>query len=244
MARRAWPRWVPISVWSVLGVLAAALLVFMLTVSLGAVHGIEFCPQSFERRSYSCYELPLLGIQVRPMRREDLTTVAETAITSNKFIAPLPKGAKQDWHIVVGSRGTRLHRRGDAGILMQYLDAQDSKSMHRWVKWSEDHPPLAKLLWPAVQKLAVHELYVFVPNLFELTKQHTDPVALQAALNKEVVERLLFLARRLQDRDDHAAALPVLADALALDPTNKELQRAQSTSQAAAGGKAGESVGR
>lgn len=231
--RRTWPRWLSILLWSVLGTLAAILAVFMLTVTLGAVHGVEFCPQTFERRSYSCYELPLIGIQVRPMRREDLTTVAETAITSGNYIAPLPPGGKQDWHIVVGSRGPRLQRRGDASILMQYLDAQDAKSTHRWVKWSEDNPALAKVFWPAVQRLATHELYVFVPELFELTKQHKDPVALQAALNKQVVGRLLWLARRLQDREDHAAALAVLADALVIDPTNKELQRAQSTSRAA-----------
>jgi hypothetical protein len=231
--RRSWPRWVPITLWSVLGLLAAILAVFMLTITMGAVHGTEFCPQTFERRSYSCYELPLIGIQVTAMRREDLSTVAETFITNSKYIPPLPTGGQQDWHIIFGSHGPRLHRRGDASILMQYLDAQDGKTMHRWVKWSEDHPPLAKVFWPAVQQLSVHELYVFLPELFELTKLHNDPVALQAALNKEIVKRLLFLARRQQDRADHAAALKVLAEAIAIDPTNQELQRAQSTSRAA-----------
>jgi hypothetical protein len=226
---------VPIALWTVLGGLALVLVLGMLTITLGGVHGTEFSPQTFERRSYSCYELPLVGWQVTAMRREDLSTVVETFLTSNKYIAPLPKGGQQDWHIIFGSRGTRLYRRGDAHILMQYLDAQDAKSMHRWVKWSEDHPQLAKTFWPAVQRLAMHELYVFVPELFELTKQHSDPVAFQAALNQEVVARLLFLARRLQAADDHAAALTVLSDALTLDPANKELQRALSMSQAAAG---------
>src|SRR5262245_8877818 len=113
-ARRVWPRWIPITLWSVLGFLFAVLGVAMLTVTMGAVHGTEFCPQTFERRSYSCYELPLIGIQVTAMRREDLSTVTETFLTSNKYIPPLPKGGKQDWHIIVGSRGPKLHRRGDA----------------------------------------------------------------------------------------------------------------------------------
>jgi hypothetical protein len=224
---------VPIALWSVLGGLALVMFVAMLTITLGAVHGTEFCPQTFERRSYSCYELPLVGVQVTAMRREDLSTVAESFLTSNKYIPPLPKGGRQDWHIIFGSRGTKLYRRGDASILMQYLDAQDAKTMHRWVKWSEDHPQLAKVFWPAVQTLSIHELYVFVPELFELTKQHNDPAALQGALNKEVIARLLFLARRLQAAGDHAAALAVLGDALAIDPANQELQRAQNTSRAA-----------
>jgi len=233
-ARRPWPRWVPILFWSVLGCLTVVLVGFMLTVTMGAVHGIEFSPLAFERRSYSFYELPLVGIQVTATRHEDLSTAVETFITTNKYVTPPPAGSKEIWHIVVGSSGPRLQRKGDASILMQYFDAQDSKTTHRWVKWSEDHPQLAKVFWPAVQQLAKHELYVFMPELFDLTKQHTDPVALQSALNAEVVQRLLFLARRLQDREAHAAARTVIADALAIDPTNQELLRAQSTSRAAA----------
>jgi len=232
--RRSWPRWVPITFWTVLVSLAAVLLVFMLTVTMGAVHGVEFSPLLFERRSYSFYELPLVGIQVTATRHEDLSTAVESFITTSKYVTPPPAGSKEIWHIVVGSNGPRLQRKGDASILMQYFDARDSKTTHRWVKWSEDHPQLAKVFWPSVQQLAKHELYVFVPELFDLTKQHSDPVALQAALNAEVVQRLLFLARRLQDRDAHAEALAVLGDALAIDPANKELLRAQSTSRAAA----------
>jgi hypothetical protein len=232
-ARRAWPRWIPITFWVVLTAASLVLFVLLLTITLGAVHGTEFSPQTFERRSYSRYELPLIGVQVKPEQREDLTTVAETFLTTNKYITPPPKGTKEIWHVVVGSHGTRRLRRGDANILMQYLDAQDGKTTHRWVKWSEDHPQLAKVFWPAVQKLAIHDLYVFLPDLFELTKLHTDPVALKAALDAEVVKRLLFLARRLQDREAHAEAIAVLTEALAIDPTNKELQRARDTSKAA-----------
>ncbi len=233
-ARRSWPRWVPITFWGVLGVLSLVLMVFLLTITLGAVHGTEFSPQTFERRSYSHYELPLIGVQVTAEQREDLTTVAETFLATGKYIVPPPKGAKEIWHTVMGSRGTRRLSRGDANILLQYLDAEDSKATHRWVKWSEDHPQLAKVFWPAVQKLALHDLYVFLPNLFDLTKVHTDPVALKAALDAEIVKRLLFLARRLQAREAHAEAIAVLDDALAIDPTNKELQRARQTSRAAA----------
>jgi hypothetical protein len=232
-ARRPWPRWVPITFWIFLAALALVLFVFLMTITLGGVHGMEFSPQTFERRSYSHYELPLIGVQVTAEKRDDLTTIAETFLTTNKYITPPPKGAKEIWHTVVGSHGTRRLRRGDANILMQYLDAQDAKTTHRWVKWSEDHPQLAKVFWPAVQKLAIRELYVFLPDLFELTKAHSDPVALKSALDAELVKRLLFLARRLQDREAHAEAINVLTDALAIDPTNKELQRARETSRTA-----------
>jgi len=234
---RRWPKWLPIALASTLILLALGLVISLLTLTLGAVHGIEFSPQSFERRSYSFFELPLIGTQITAVQHDDVSKTTETFITTSKYITP-PAGGPQDWHIVSGSRGVRGRRQGDASILMQYFDAQDSDEYHRWVKWSEDYPKLAKVFWPSVQRLAVNELYVFVPDLFDLAKAHDDPKKLQSALNQAVVERLLILARRLQERGEHAEAIQVLDDALALDPKNKELQRAKGTSKAATAGDA------
>src|SRR5262245_57047599 len=108
-----WPRWVPIAGWSVLAILGVTLLVFVVTVTFGAVHGTEFCPQTFERRSYSYYELPLLHIQMTGERHADLTGDTEKCVATNKFITV--GIGKKDWHVLVGSRGTRLRRPGDAG---------------------------------------------------------------------------------------------------------------------------------
>jgi hypothetical protein len=132
------------------------------------VHGVEFCPQTFERRSYSYYELPIVRVQVTGERHEDLTSATEKYVTSEKYITP--GSGKKDWHVLVGSQGTRLRRPGDAGILMKYLDAAESGDRRRWVHWSENHAELAKILWPAAQQLALSEAYVFVPDLFDLTK--------------------------------------------------------------------------
>jgi hypothetical protein len=239
-ARRPWPRWLSYALWGTLGTLAAALLVFVATLWFGGVHGTEFSPQTFERRSYSFYELPLVGIQVTAVRHEDLTGIAETFLTSNNYVTVAPAGGPQDWHIIIGSRGTKLLRKGDANILMQYLDSKDSAEYHRWVKWSEDNPKLAKVFWPAVQRLAKDDLYIFVPDLFELAKRMDDSVKLQAALDKLVAEKLLFLARRLQGREEHAEAIKLLDEAMKLDPANKEFTRARETSKAAVGSKAPE----
>jgi tetratricopeptide (TPR) repeat protein len=231
--RRDWPRWLVYTLWIVLGTLAAALFVYVATLWFGGVHGTEFSPQTFERRSYSFYELPLVRWQVTAIRHDDLTGTAETFLTTNGYLATPPAGAPQEWHIIVGSRGTKMFRKGDASILMQYLDAQDSAEYHRWVKWSEDNPKLAKVFWPAVQRLARHDLYVFIPDLFLLAKMADYAVKLQAALDKLVAAKLLFLARRLQDRDEHAEAIKLLDEAIQLDPANKELPKARETSRSA-----------
>jgi hypothetical protein len=216
-------------------VLAAVFFTYTLTVTFGAVHGVEFCPQTFERRSYSFYELPVVGVQVTAVRHDDLPAAAETFLTSQKFVTP-PGGGKQDWHIVVGSRGPRLQRKGDAAILVQYLDAKDSKDMHRWVQWSEDHPSLAKIFWPAVQQLARHELYVFIPDLFELTKNIAEPAKFQREVNREVAQRLAFLARRLQASGNAAEATQVLDEAAVLAPDNEEIRQIRDQSHAATPG--------
>src|SRR5436190_2321168 len=231
-AAHQWPRWLPIAGWSVLGILGLTLLVFVATVTFGAVHGTEFCPQTFERRSYSYYELPLAHIQMTGERHEDLTGDTEKCITSNKFITPAGSGQK-DWHVLVGSRGTRLRRPGDAGILMQYLDAEESGSMHRWVRWSDQHGPLAMVFWPAVQRLALCEMYIFMPELFDLTKSNDDPIKLQLELDRLVAQKLLLLARGLIERKDSAAAIRVLDEAIALDPTSAEVKEARAAVQTA-----------
>lgn len=160
--------WFPIVGWTIIGVLAAILLCFIATVMFGGVHGLEFCPQTFERRSYSYYELPILRLQVTGERNDDLTGDTEQYVALKGYVSTIT--GKKDWHVLVGSHGTRLRRPGDAGILIQYLDAEEKGDTRRWVQWSEKNVELAKILWPAVQRLALNEAYVFVPDLFELAK--------------------------------------------------------------------------
>src|SRR5437868_506319 len=128
-------RWIPIVGWSFIGLLGVTLFVFVVTVMFGGVHGLEFCPQTFERRSYSFYELPVLRIQMTGERNEDLTGPTEQYVQSQKYFTA--GTGKKDWHVLVGSQGTRMRRPGDAGILVQYLDAKQNGDTHRWVEWSE-----------------------------------------------------------------------------------------------------------
>jgi hypothetical protein len=228
---RRWPRWLPIVGWSILSVLGGILLLFLATITFGAVHGREFCPQTFERRSYSYYELPLVHIQMTGERHEDLTGDTEKHVTSNKYITPL--AGKKDWHVLVGSHGTRMRQPGDAGILMQYLDAEESSNVYRWVRWSEQHDNLAKVFWPAVQRVSLHDMYLFVPELFDLAKSADDPAKLQQDLDRFIAGKLLILGQRMVERKD-PAAVKVLDEAIKLDPANEQLNEARATAAAAA----------
>lgn len=182
-------RWIPILGWAFISLLGVTLGVFVLTVMFGGVHGLEFCPQTFERRSYSFYELPVLRIQVTGERNEDLTGPTEQYVRSQKYFTA--GTGKKDWHVLVGSQGTRVRRPGDAGILMQYLDAAQNGDGRRWVQWSEKNEELAKILWPAVQQLAESEAYVFIPDLFDLAKTLDCDEQLKPAVRKLLDAKLI-----------------------------------------------------
>jgi hypothetical protein len=199
------------------------------------VHGTEFCPQTFERRTYSYYELPIVGIQITGEKHQDVTGDTEKAITANNWLATAssPNQAsttKKDWHVLVGSRGTRLRRPGDAGILMLYLDATQPGNDRRWLRWSDEHKELAKSLWPAVQRLALREMYLFVPDLFDLAKRIDDPALLQKALDQLVAQKMTLLAQRLTAAGKTDEAKLVLAEATALDPQPAESTNSGQTS--------------
>jgi hypothetical protein len=180
-ARRPWPRSVRLAGWTTLAVLGAGVIGYLGTATLGAVTGTEFCPQTFERRSYTYYELPFIHVQIKGEKHKDVSAATEVFLTSKKYVTQ-KTGGKQDWHLIHGLRGGNW-RTGSAELLMNYLDAKNAEDYHRWVKWSEDHPELATEFWPAVQTLAEQSRYIDMPDLFDLTKTHDDATKLKQAID-------------------------------------------------------------
>ena len=108
-------------------VLASGLfIVFLGTVLFGHVHGEEFAPDTFERRAYSYFELPVLRIQVTPVRRSVSRPDLEQTLVDRHYITV--KNPPERWDFVVSYRVGETWREGDARILSQYLDAWSSGS--------------------------------------------------------------------------------------------------------------------
>jgi len=223
-ARRKWPRWLVWTGWSVLGVVAAAGAVALATLWFGSVHGVELNPYTLARRSYFFYEIPLIRWQVRGIKREDVISHVADLLAKEKYVPPA-KNAPNVWHVVMGSRGMRSMTIGDADILVRYLEAQDGSNTHIWHTWSEQHPKLAKIFWPAVSRLAQEEQYVHIPELFDIAAATTDPAALQANLNRKIAERLLELSQRLTEAEQHTEAKKYRDEAAALDPSNTAIKK-------------------
>ena len=215
--------------------IAAVLLGLLLTLMFGGVHGIEFCPQTFERRSYSFYEIPWIGVQVRGVRHVDLTGEVEKHLVKQSLVPIAAKAPQRNWHIVHGWRGASSRETGDAAILMNYLDAQDAEEKLVWLDWSEKNPKLATVLWPAIARLSRDDLYVFIPELIALTKHVEDPVQFQQKLNLSLADKLYLVAQRYQQAENHSAAVRYLDEALQINGKRADLRRARAKSLAAQG---------
>jgi hypothetical protein len=175
------------------GIVAGILAVF------GQVTGEEFCPQTFQRRRFWLVEVPLLHWPLVGERHQDCTGQCERELAKRSWVVAAPQGSGV-WHLAWQRRGGR-RLTGDAFLLLRYLDSRDADGELRWLVWSQEHPALARRLWPAVQQLALREQYIWIPDLFLLARQHSDP-----ALLDQAVRRWLALAAARGAPEDAAAA--------------------------------------
>ena len=120
-------------------------------------------------------------------RRVD-SGIVELHVIQMGYIVPDHTEPKT-WHLLSLKRFRGTYATGDAELLMKYLDAQNDKEEYAWLKWSEDHPPLAKVLWPAVAKAAQADDYLIVPDLFSFARSTNDPVELQKKLDAVLAKR-------------------------------------------------------
>jgi hypothetical protein len=182
------------------------LVVLIATFLFGQHGGEEFCPDKFTRRSFYYFQIPLLGVQVTPVLRDNTTNSLENYLITHKLVTPTSTDAPR-WDLVTASSAGSKLVRGDAEILCSFLDTKDDKQKSYWHLWSNTHPEAAKVLWPAVAQLARQQLYLFVPELFELADAESDPQALSGELNRSLVRQYRRLATIQAQLGNHDATL-------------------------------------
>jgi|CXWL01.1.fsa_nt_gi hypothetical protein len=208
----------------VLGLFLIGVVLVYAVLYFGSVSGEEFSSDSFRRRRFSYLELPLIGVQITPIRHTDTTNDLEKYLAAQKLF---PKTTKPEnrWDLVLGSQGRSRHAQGDARILCQYLDAMNKDGDGIWLKWSEDHVEMAKVLWPAVAKVARHELYSFVPELFLLARSAATPDQLQQSIDQALADKYLLTAETLEALDQNDVAAELFAEVLVHAPDRAEAVR-------------------
>ncbi len=165
----------------VLSFIGLSVMVYFFTLVFGSVQGQEFAPDTFARRDFSYYQLPLMQVQVSVVRRKDLGCELCRYMIDKGFISPASSASR--WDLVATGRRGRLTQDGDALILCRYLDAVDAEGRPYWLGWTQDHPEMAKVLWPTIAQAARDRQYVLIPQLFRLAWSLDDPVQLQRDLN-------------------------------------------------------------
>ena len=193
--------------------LVLGLIGFLIIRVAGYVEGVEFSPTHFQSRRFTFYEIPVLHWQITPIDRESTTPDTAISLTQKKLITP-PAGAPTIWHLVSLKRGSTPAVNDDAALLMQQLRFVADGDVV-WRKWSNDHPELAKILWPTIAKLSERELYVLMPRLFEMVRQIKDPAAFQTLISGYLQTEYASLIRDMRDagQDELADSLAQEADA-------------------------------
>lgn len=207
----------------VLGVFLVGVVLVYAVLYFGSVTGEEFSPDSFKRRRFAYREIPLLGLQITPIRHTDATNDLEKHLLADKLFA-VPAQPENRWDLVFASQGQSSIFAGDARILCQYLDAANKDGDHIWLKWSEDHVEMAKVLWPAVAEVARHELYSFIPDLFLLARSASTPEQLQQRIDEALADKYLLVAETLEALDHKDVAEELFAEAIRHAPDRKPAQ--------------------
>lgn len=211
-------------------VIAAVLLIcvlFLLIRLQGQVSGVEFAPTHFQQRSFSFFEIPLIHLQITPIRRSAVALDTANYLRVNSLVKTR-RGSPKTWHLVSMTRGLTGATPADAQLLSTQLSLEHGGDQY-WRTWSIDHPRHAKVLWPIVQDLAVRELYIVIPPLFEIAQLEQTPSELEAALNARLKKDLALLIQDLRSAGRNELADQILAEALRDYPGEENLLRLHST---------------
>jgi hypothetical protein len=216
----------------------AAILIYMI-IGFGNIRGEEFSPESFRRRSFEYYEIPLLGWQVWPIRHRDSTNALESYLSGGQLIGAgsTPTDATR-WDLVVATRGitgSRVVAHGDARILCYYLDIEGAEGEPVWLEWTKKNMPLAKVLWPAVADVSRQQLYLFAPDLLRLAEQATTAKKLQQDIASTLSERYFHLAESHRRMGRHETAVELYSRALDQLPDHAGALRGRDESLTALG---------
>ncbi len=204
--------------------LVVIVVVFFVIRGQGYVEGVEFSPTHFQKRNFSFYEIPLIHSQITPIIRTSATPRTATYVRQTGLI-PAAYGPT-DWHLVSISWGLSASKPADAQLLVDQLELQAGSSDY-WRDWSKDHPQQAKIFWPTIQKLAIRELYMLMPPLFEIAQNDQSAEDLDKAIKERLQEDYFQLIQDMRGANKPELARELLLEALSDFPDNQPLQSLQ-----------------
>tara|TARA_R110002073_G_scaffold336224_2_gene531064 strand:+ start:12287 stop:13006 length:720 start_codon:yes stop_codon:yes gene_type:complete len=206
----------------VIGTIFVSLFVLLFVRTQGFVSGREISPDTFVMRDFQFYEIPLVHLQITPIRRTASTPKTAIYLRQKKLVVD-PSTPTGRWDLVRIARGFTGATPMDGQLLVDQLSLEHQGNEY-WRQWSIDHPGHAKVFWPVIQRLANRELYLLMPPLFELAQRQQTAAELGAKIDQMLVTqyRDLILDMRSAKRDELATGL--LEEALKDFPDAEELK--------------------
>ncbi|XZE21266.1 hypothetical protein SH449x_001165 [Pirellulaceae bacterium SH449] len=125
-----------------------------------AVSGEEFCPQTFQYRTFYYRRVPRINKIVSATILSPQSLPVSSAVLQH--VQRLPG---ERWDVVTVTEGFRSEVRSPK-ILIDALTCTTSSGTF-WDAWSKEHPELAKLTWPLVQRAALADSYDLIPTILE-----------------------------------------------------------------------------
>jgi hypothetical protein len=217
---------------AIVGLLGVLLIGGWSTVQFGMIHGDEFSPDTFKRRTYTYYRIPLVHWQVTGIDYTDTTGSLEQHLKANKLV-PISKPAKPTWHTIQASAGVRQLPVGDAAILYRYLDAATAPGGKEWLDWTTSQPKAAAVMWPVVAQLARDQLYLYLPELLELANKADNVATFTTELNAFAARSYTQVADARRDLGRHNEAVKLYQAAIGFQQDHAAAQQGLAESQAA-----------
>jgi hypothetical protein len=137
--------------------------------------GSEFSPYSFNVREF------YIGRWFGKMVVQPARLVCSMEISKHLTNAARSSGVER-WDLVECSHSVQGIDPCEASVLIEAFQARDSENDLFWEKWSKEHPELAKILWPAVQQLAIHRGYFAIPSLLQQAATTPTPEELTSLI--------------------------------------------------------------
>ena len=205
-----------IGLWlKLLAVFAVLLMLITMSVAflfmMGAVYGVEFCPDDFSTRNFSYYEIPFTGRQMTGVSHSPYAgSEMSDAIIRDGYLTAAPK--PKTWHLLQDNRTPEDSIATDSRLLYDLLQQVDENYSLKWEQWGLDHPQQAKVFWPCVSDLAKAYLYIDAHKLFDFIAKNsftpkTDPATQKKALAKFDKQLKKLMAEIFFSRGKDAVAL-------------------------------------
>jgi hypothetical protein len=175
--RRGWLFWLVVAMFF----LVVAAIVTVVYWAAASVSGLEINDVTRQVRRFQLLRDPFTDTQLTNIEHDSSGEFSPDAAIAKHIGGGPNRPNVPRWDLININRGIAFGK-GEARILLEYLQANDASGNKFWVEWTTANPASAPLLWGAVRDAVHLGRYDWLPKIFDAARVHKDPAALKTAL--------------------------------------------------------------